>query len=113
MTIGIEKIDIHKGRTVKVLLDSGATEIFMSKSLAYKGEYKLIKLDRPLQVRNVNSIGNNGGPITHQVEVNMFYRGHVERVRMDICELEKTNMILGMPWLVAYNPEIDWEKGEV
>jgi len=32
---------------------------------------------------------------------------------MDICELGKTDVILGMPWLVAHNPEIDWEKGEV
>ena len=22
-------------------------------------------------------------------------------------------MILGIPWLAAHNPEIDWEKGEV
>jgi len=43
----------------------------------------------------------------------MFYKGHVERVRMDVCELGKTDIILGMPWLAAYNPEIDWEKGEV
>jgi len=42
----------------------------------------------------------------------MFYKGHVERVRMDVCELGKTDVILGMPWLVAHNPEIDWEKGE-
>jgi len=25
----------------------------------------------------------------------------------------KTEMILGMLWLAAHNPEIDWEKGEV
>ena len=49
----------------------------------------------------------------HQVECNMFFKGHVERVRMDICNLGKTEVILGMPWLVAYNPEIDWEKGEI
>jgi len=30
---------------------------------------------------------------------------------MDVCKLGKTDMILGMPWLVAHNPEIDWEKG--
>ena len=45
MTVDIEKIDTHEGRTVKVLLDSGATEMFMSKSLAQKGGYRLIKLD--------------------------------------------------------------------
>jgi len=45
MTVGIEKIDMHEGRTVKALLDSGATEMFMSKSLVQKGGYRLIKLD--------------------------------------------------------------------
>jgi len=43
----------------------------------------------------------------------MFFKGHVERARMDVCNLGKTEMILGMPWLVIHNPEIDWEKGEV
>jgi len=43
----------------------------------------------------------------------MFFKGHVERARMDVCNLEKTEVILGMPWLVVHNPEIDWEKGEV
>ena len=32
---------------------------------------------------------------------------------MDMCNLGKTEVILGMPWLATYNPEIDWEKGEV
>jgi len=64
-------------------------------------------------VRNVNGTGNSRDAITHEVEVNMFYRGHVERVQMDVWELGKTNVILGMLWLVAHNPEIDWEKEEV
>jgi len=113
MTVGIEKIDNHEGRTVRALLDSGATGLFMSKGLVQKGRYQLIKLNRPLQVRNIDSTGNSRGAITHEVEVNMFYKGHVERVRMDVYELGKTDMILGMLWLAAHNPEIDWEKGEV
>jgi len=107
MSVGIKKVDIHEGRMVKALLDSGATGMFMSKSLAQKRGYRLIKLDQPLQVRNVDGTGNSGGAITHEVEVNMFYKGHVERVRMDVCQLEKMDVILGMPWLVAHNPEID------
>ena len=96
MTVGIEKIDTHEGRTVKALLDNRATGMFMSKGLAQKGGYRLIKLDRPLQVRNVDGTGNSGDAIMHEVEVNMFYKGHVERVRMNICELGKTDVILGM-----------------
>ena len=45
MSVGIEKIDTHEGRTVKALLDSGVTGIFMSKSLVQKGGYRLIKLE--------------------------------------------------------------------
>jgi len=30
-----------------------------------------------------------------------------------MCDLEKTEVILGMPWLTVYNPEINWETGEV
>jgi len=45
--------------------------------------------------------------------VNVCYKEHVERMRMDVCELRKTEIILGMPWLVAHNPEINWKTGEV
>jgi len=51
--------------------------MFISKSLAQKRGYRLIKLDQPLQVRNVDGTGNSGGAITHKVKVNMFYKGHV------------------------------------
>jgi len=61
----------------------------------------------------MDSMVNVGRAIMHQVECNMFFKGHIERVRMDVCNLEKTEVILGMPWLAAHNPEIDWEKGEV
>jgi len=80
MNVGIKKVDTHEERTVRALLDCGATGLFMSKSLAQKGGYRLIKLDRPLQVRNVDGTGNSGGAIMHEVEVNIFYKGHVERV---------------------------------
>ena len=97
MNLGIEKVDTHEGRMVKALLDSRATGLFMSKSLVQKGGYRLIKLDRPLQVRNMDGTRNSGGAIMYEVEVNMFYKEHVERVQMNVCELGKTDVILGMP----------------
>jgi len=71
------------------------------------------KLKKPLLVRNVDRTVNVEGAIMYQVECNMFFKGHVERARMDVYNLGKTEVILGMPWLAAYNPEIDWEKEEV
>jgi len=34
-------------------------------------------------------------------------------MRMNVCDLGKTDIILGMLWLQAHNPEINWETGEV
>ena len=113
LNIGVEKIDTHKGVMIKALLDSGATGMFMDRQTAARHRFKLQKLERPLVVRNVDGTNNSGGAITHQVECNVYYKGHMERMRMDICNLEKTEVILGIPWLVAHNPEINWETGEV
>ena len=103
----------HEGVVVKVLLDNRATGLFMDTKFTKEKGFKLEKLKKPLLVQNVDGMVNVGGAIIHQVECNMFFKGHVERVRIDVYNLEKTEVILGMPWLAAHNPEIDWEKGEV
>jgi len=113
MNIGVEKLDTHEGVTVKALLDSSATGMFMDKRMAAKNGFKLQKLERPIAVRNVDKTNNSGGAITHQVEINIYYKGHVEKMRIDVCELGKTEIILGMLWLATHNPEINWKTGEV
>jgi len=41
MSIGVEKLDTYEGITVKALLDSGATGMFMDKRIAARHEFKL------------------------------------------------------------------------
>ena len=41
MNIGVEKLDMHKGITVKALLNSGATEMFMNKRMTAWHGFKL------------------------------------------------------------------------
>jgi len=113
LNIGVEKIDTHEGVMIKALLDSGATGMLMDKQMAARHGFKLQKLERPIAVRNVDGTNNSGGAIMHQVECNVFFKGHVERMQMDVCDLGKTEVILGMPWLAAHNPEINWETEEV
>ena len=74
---------------------------------------KLQRLGRPVAVRNVNGTNNSRGAITHQVEVDVYYKSYVERMRMGVCNLGKTDVILGIPWLQAHNPEINWKTREV
>ena len=111
--IGLERLDTQEGITVEALLDSGATGLVMSLEFARKKGFKLKKLERPIQVRNMDGSFNREGPIENTVEVNVYYKGHVERTEIDIIGGQKWGVILGMPWLERYNPEIDWKTGEV
>jgi len=113
LKVGLEKLESHGRIAVKALLDSEATGLFMDTTFAKEKGFKMEKLKKPLLVRNVDGTVNVGGAITYQVECNMFFKRHMERARMDMCNLGKTELILGILWLAAHNPEIDWEKGEV
>jgi len=97
LNVGVAKLDMHEGVTIKALLDSGATGMFMDKRMAAGHGFKLQKLERPIIVRNMNGTNNSGEAITHQVKANVYYKGHVERIRIDVCDLGKTEIILGMP----------------
>ena len=107
MKVGLEKLKNHERVVVKVLLDSGATGLFINMTFTRKKGFRIEKMKNPLLVKNMNGTVNIGGAIMHQVECNMFFKGHVEKVRMDVCNLGKMEVILGMPWLAAHNPELD------
>jgi len=111
--IGLERLDTQEGITVEVLLDSGATGLVMSSEFTRKKGFKLKKLERPMQVRNMDGSFNREGPIENTVEVNIYYKEHVERTEIDVIRGQKWRVILGMPWLERHNLEIDWKTGEV
>jgi len=106
-------IDTQEGITVEALLDSGAIGLVMSSEFARKQGFKLKKLKRPMYVRNVDGLFNKEGPIEHIMEVNIYYQEHRERTKINVIGEQKLTVILGMPWLACYNPEIGWKIGEV
>ena len=96
LNVRVEKLDTHEGITIKALLDSGTTEMFMDKRIVARHGFKLQKLKRPIMVRNIDRTNNSREAIIHQIEANIYYKGHVKRMRMDVCNLGKTEIILGM-----------------
>jgi len=111
--IGLERIDMQEGIMVEALLDSGVTELVMSSEFAKKQGFKLKKLERPMNVRNVDGSLNKEGSIENTVEVNIYYQRHRERTEINVIGGQKWTVILKMPWLACHNPEIDWRTGEV
>ena len=62
---------IHEGITIKTLLDSGTTGMFIDKRIAARHGFKLQKLERLIMVRNMDRKNNSGRAIMHQVECNV------------------------------------------
>ena len=111
--IGLERIDTQEGIMVEVLLDSGTTGLVMSSEFVRKQEFKLKKLDKPMYIRNIDSLLNKEGSIEYIVEVNIYYQKYRERMEIDVIGGQKWKVILEMLWLVRHNPEIDWRIEEV
>jgi len=110
--IGLKQEE-EEGVVTEALLDSGATGLVMSKEFARRHKFKRTKLEKPVYVRNVDGTLNYAGPIVDTVEVKIFFKGHKERMSIDVIGGQKWSVILGMSWLRHHNPEIDWKTEEV
>ena len=77
-----------------MLLDSRTMGLIMSSEFARKQGFKLKKLERLMQVRNVNGLFNKEGPIEHIVKVNIYYQEHRERMEIDVIRRQKWMVIL-------------------
>jgi len=111
--IGLKQEEEEEGIVTEALLDSGATGLVISEEFARKHKFRRTKLERPVYVRNVDGTLNYVGPIVDTVEVEIFFKGNKERTSINVIGGQKWSVILGMPWLRHYNPEIDWKIGEV
>ena len=85
-----------EGIVVEVLLNSGATELVISKEFVRKHRFRRIKLKRPIYVRNIDGILNYIGPIVDTVEVEIFFKGYKKRTLIDVIKGQKWRVILDM-----------------
>jgi len=111
--IGLKQEEEEEGIITEVLLDSGTTGLVMSEEFVRRHKFKRTKLERPVYVRNVDSMLNYVEPIVDMIEVEIFFKGHKKRTLINVIGGQKWSVILGMPWLECHNPEIDWKTGEV
>ena len=111
--IGLERINMQEGVTVEVLLDSGVIGLVMSSEFARKQGFKLKKIERPIYIRNVNKTLNKEELIENTMEVNIYYQGYRKRTEINVIGGQRWNVILEIPQLAYYNPEIDQRTEEV
>ena len=105
--IGLKQEEEEEGIVTEALLDSRVTGLVINEEFIRRHKFKRTKLERPVYVRNMDSMLNYVEPIVDMVEMEIFFKGHKERTLIDVIGDQKWSVILGMPWLVCHNPEID------
>jgi len=113
LKITITTLDTHDTIGFMALLDSGATGLFIDRGFVHRNGLKTRALDQPIKVYNVDGTLNQGGSITEEITLMISHKGHKEKAVFEVCDLGKSAVILGHPWLRKHNPEINWQTGEV
>jgi len=65
MKVGLKKLENHEGVAVKVLLDSGATGLFMNMAFTKEKGFRMERMKKPLLVKNVDGTINVEGAIMY------------------------------------------------
>ena len=90
------KKEEEKRIVMETLLDSRATRLVISEEFVMRYKFRRTKLERLIYMRNVDGMLNYVGPIKNIVEVEIFFKGHKERMSINVIEGQKWSVILGM-----------------
>ena len=87
--IGLKQEEEEKGVVTEALLNSGVTELVISKEFTRRHKFKRTKLERLVYIRNIDSTLNYVEPIVDTVEVEIFFKGHKKRTLIDVIGGQK------------------------
>ena len=111
MTIKAYVHTASKRAEIETLLDSGATENFISEDLAYQMRLPITRLHQPRPLFNIDGTKNRKGDITRYADLEVQTGQKTRRMRFFLTDLGSQRLILGYPWFAAMQPQIDWARG--
>lgn len=98
-------------KEVIALVDSGATNTFISRRFIQENHVLTQKLKHPILLFNIDRTENRDGSITKLVLLQMRIRDHMEKVAFSVIDIGPKDLIIGLNWLWKHNPDIGWETG--
>lgn len=98
---------------VSVIIDSGACSCFIDLTFATNHHISLQPKTWGLAVHLADGATIKSGPVTQETVplLTTMAPHHQELLSLDAISSPLFPIILGMPWLQAHNPSIDWATG--
>src|SRR6202453_5018214 len=113
VNIGLKTLDTHNSINIDLLLNCGASGLFIDKQFIELNKITTWKLPRPILIYNVDGTLNEGGTIKKAVDLIVSHGNHKGRATFWVCGLGADRVILGLPLLRLHNPVINWSTGDI
>ena len=110
MSIKVYVNTSNKRAETSALLDSGATENFITTHYANWLRLPIKQLPRARKVCNVDGTSNKQGDITHFTDLEVQTGAKRVKMRFFLTDLGEQKVILGYPWFAAMQPKVDWAR---
>src|SRR6266702_1844950 len=98
---------------IKALVDSGATDCFVSEDFIRRMKLGRRPLQKPRKIWNIDNTANHDGPITHYVDLNIQTNGKRKILRFLVTNIGHEDIILGYPWMAVFEPQFTWKNGTI
>jgi len=98
---------------IKALVDSGATDCFMSESFIRCMKLGKRPLQKPRKIWNIDNTANQAGEITHYIALEVQTGGIRKTIQFLITNIGNEDIILGYPWMAAFEPQFTWKNSVI
>jgi len=92
----------------KALVDSGATDCFMSPAFIKRMKLGTQPLHKLRKIWNIDNMENKDGLITHYVDLNVQTKNIHREMRFLITNIRNEDIVLGYPWLSTFELQFNW-----
>jgi len=98
---------------IKALVDSGATDCFMSENFIRRMKLGKRPLQKPRKIWNIDNTANQAGAIMHYTTLDIQTSGIRKQIQFLVTNIGNEDVILGYPWMAAFEPQFSWKNGVI
>ena len=97
------------GYPAVTMIDSGSSGNFVSRT--WINRHNVLAIEQPS--RNVRLANGAVEEINEHMVGDFRIEDFNETLDLNVLRLSGSDVILGMPWLISHNPQIDWRSGRI
>src|SRR6266702_2747152 len=97
----------------KALVDSGATDCFMSEKFIQRMKLGKRPLQKPRKIWNIDNTANRAGEITHYIILDIQTGGARRKIQFLVTNIGSEDIVLGYPWMATFEPRFTWRNGVI